>query len=142
MAMLDCPKSSLQTGSLSSALLESAGSSRASITSAKANVRVSRAHNESGEKSSGCAATFVASSVNDRAAVRIVEQRAAAADFGVKRFDAEKVGMKPDDLGCAWLFGHEPNVLIRDEEDERVGLKLVPSRIGPEHAGAGRSSRP
>ena len=70
-------------------------------------------------------------------AVGVVEQDAATTDFGVERLDAEEVGVELNDLAVDRRIRDESDVLIRDEEQQRIGAEFKTGGVGPKRPGAG-----
>lgn len=63
---------------------------------------------------------------------RIIEQRSAATDLGVEGLDAEKIGVKQDAIPAHRPLRIEPDVLVGNEEEERVRNERQPRRVRPE----------
>lgn len=69
--------------------------------------------------------------------VRVVEEDATATDLGMERLDAQKVGVELNDLGVDGDIGDEPDVLVRDKEQEGGRAERELRGVGPKRPGAG-----
>jgi len=55
----------------------------------------------------------------------------------VERLDAQEVGVELNDLGVDGIIGDEPDVLVRDEEQERGRAESELRGVAPKRPGAG-----